>query len=218
MAWINAAQPSFDPTPRDPLALRLALAQPVGAAAYLARPCQYIDARAARCDRRYWTDARFAPEVIAATNVAIDILKKRSGAQRLTLVGYSGGAALAALVAARRNDVDRLVTVAGNLDPVQWAVAHHLSPLSQSLNPADDISSLQTIGQWHFVGGRDTNITPALVQSFVERFPLERRPRLHVEPTFDHHCCWSEAWPAIWREIVEGQSDHPAAARSMLRK
>jgi len=39
-AWLAVPRPSQDPTPVDPLALRLALVQPTGNAAYLARPCQ----------------------------------------------------------------------------------------------------------------------------------------------------------------------------------
>src|SRR5690606_5057486 len=41
MVWANGLPP-VDPTPRDPLVLRMALAHPYGAAAYLARPCQYL--------------------------------------------------------------------------------------------------------------------------------------------------------------------------------
>jgi dienelactone hydrolase len=200
LAWITGTQVSSDPTPRDPLALRLALAQPEGAAAYLGRPCQYGDAAASRCPSRYWTSHRFAPEVIAATDRAIDVLKQRFGASRLTLVGYSGGGAVAALVAARRTDVERLVTVAGNLDPQAWTTYQRVQPLVGSLNPADAVEALRALPQWHFVGAKDDNITPALVRGFAERFPAGQRPVVRVEPGFDHHCCWAEQWPRLWRD------------------
>jgi hypothetical protein len=44
---------------------------------------------------------------------------------------------VASLVAARRHDVVRLVTVAGNLDHLAWTTLHGVSPLTGSLNPAD---------------------------------------------------------------------------------
>jgi dienelactone hydrolase len=201
LAWITASQPSRDPTPLDPLALRLALAQPEGAAAYLGRPCQYVDAEVSHCSPRYWTDARFAPEVIGATNAAIDVLKQRAGARRLTLVGYSGGGAVAALVAGRRSDVERLITVAGNLNPAAWAAAHGLAPLRDSLNPADNVSALQGIAQWHLVGGKDDNITPELTRSFAALFAERARPTVIVESEFDHRCCWVEQWPVLWRKL-----------------
>ena len=208
-AWLSPAQPSSDPTPREPLALRLALAQPEGNAAYLARPCQYVDAAASNCGSRYWRGARFAPAVIAAANQAIDALKQRFGAHRLTLVGYSGGAAVALLAAAGRDDVDGVVTVAGNLDHRAWTTHHRLTPLADSLDPVDQLETLAKISQWHFVGGRDDNITPMLVQDFAQRFPAQQRPRVQIEPSFDHRCCWADAWPALWRSLPEAGTPNP---------
>ena len=93
LAWISGATPSADPTPRDPLALRLALAHPGGQAVYLGRPCQYGDAERSGCAMRYWTNARFAEPVVQAMSQAVDQLKARHGARALVLVGYSGGTA-----------------------------------------------------------------------------------------------------------------------------
>ncbi|WP_341649147.1 alpha/beta hydrolase [Thauera humireducens] len=198
LAWISSSQLSDDPSPRDPLALRLALSQPDGAAAYLARPCQYGAAAIWGCASRYWAEARFAPEVVAATSAAIDALKTRFRARRLILVGYSGGGGLAALVAARRDDVNELVTVAGNLDHAAWAMLHRLEPLAASLNPADGVGRLVDVPQLHLVGEDDRNITPALVNAFADRFPAAVRPRVDVVPGFDHRCCWATHWPALW--------------------
>jgi dienelactone hydrolase len=201
-AWVSGTQASVDPTPNNPIALRLALAQPEGNAVYLARPCQYVDAEISACSRRYWTDLRFAPEVIAATDSAVDILKQKFAATRLTFVGYSGGAAVAALVAARRNDVVRLITVAGNLDHRAWTAYHHLSPLTGSQNPIDERERLQPIRQFHFAGGKDTLIPPSLIDSYADLFPEKSRLTVQVEPTFDHHCCWVENWPRLWRKAM----------------
>jgi len=200
LSWITGTQPSTDPTPRNPLALRLALAQPEGNAAYLARPCQYVDAEAAACSSHYWTDLRFAPEVIEASDRAIDTLKQKFGARLLTLVGYSGGAAVATLIAARRHDVTKLVTVAGNLDHRAWTAYHHIPPLTGSLNPADARESVQHVRQWHFVGGKDNVIPPRLAESFTKQFPPDTPQTVHIEPTYDHHCCWAENWPLLWRK------------------
>lgn len=196
-AWLTRSQPSADPTPREPVALRLALAQPAGKIAYLARPCQYVDAERSGCSARYWTEARFAPEVIAATDQAVTQLKATTGAERLVLVGYSGGAAVAALLAARRDDVVRLVTVAGNLDHRAWTRHHGVSPLNASLNPADSLVRLAGLPQQHFVGERDTVIPPALVADFVARLGPQAPASVRVVEGFDHQCCWAERWPAL---------------------
>ena len=202
-AWITEDQPSDDPTPRDPLALRLALAQPEGNAAYLSRPCQYVDTGSSACSSRYWTEMRFAPEVIESSGRAITVLKEKFGARHLTLVGYSGGGAVAALIAARRHDVTVLVTVAGNLDHKKWTQYHHISPLTGSLCPAEAYETLQHIRQYHLVGGKDTIIPPGLIQSFADLFPENEKPKIYIEPTYDHYCCWVENWQRLWRKIED---------------
>lgn len=200
-AWVSTALASADPTPRDPLALRMALAQPEGNAAYLARACQYVDAQASGCPARYWTGARFSAEVVAASNAAIDTLKRRFRAERLVLVGYSGGAAVAALVAVQRHDVALLVSVAGNLDTLAWTRYLHLQPLTESLNPIDAATALRRIPQVYFGGENDAVIPPELVRAYARRLSGSASPNLHIEPGFDHHCCWAEQWPTLWRSM-----------------
>ncbi|WP_370680514.1 alpha/beta hydrolase [Comamonas sp. GB3 AK4-5] len=205
-AWVTPAIPSADPTPRDPVALRLALLQPQGHAVYLARPCQYVDAEHTGCPSMYWTNARFSEAVITATDQAVDALKSAYAAQHITLVSYSGGAAVAALVAARRQDVDQLVSVAGNLDPHGWVQRKGLAPLRASLNPVEQIAPLAGIRQWHYTGGRDAVLPPALAQDFAQRFAAAQRPTVVVLPAFDHHCCWAQQWPALWTAMDLGEA------------
>lgn len=197
-AWANSSTPAQDPSPLDPLALRLALAHPTQNAAYLARPCQYTKAASKPCPARYWTGARFSSEVITATSQAVDQLKTRFDATQLTLVGYSGGAAVAALVAARRHDVVRLVTVAGNIDHRAWTTFHRVTPLRESLDPMQDLAALGQIPQWHFAGSHD-NIVPAkLVESFTKRLP---NAHLVTMAGYDHRCCWAENWPQLLTKV-----------------
>jgi dienelactone hydrolase len=196
-AWATSSHPSTDPTPINPVALKLALAHPAGNAAYLARPCQYTMPRGETCSQRYWTNARFAPEVINAMNVAISTLKDRFAARELVLVGYSGGAAIAALVAARRDDVVELVTVAGNLDHAAWTSHHRLSPLSGSLNAADVARNIAHIPQTHFIGKQDRVIPPELAQQWPEAFSGSRQENIRIIASFDHGCCWDRDWPAL---------------------
>jgi len=196
-AWINASTPSMDPTPRDPLALKLALLDQTGTAVYLARPCQFVQKNEQRnCNTRYWTSHRFAVEVIESSNAAIDQLKREAGARHLKLVGYSGGGAVAALVAAHRTDVVALITVAGNLDHAAWTSMHKITPLSGSLNAADASARLQSIPQRHYVGQKDTIIGEGVARSYVARFGSPG-PAIIVMPDFDHHCCWTAAWPSL---------------------
>lgn len=201
-AWRSRRQPSEDPTPLEPVALELALKHSnrstTTPAAYLARPCQYVEgADARRCDEHYWTTRRFAPEVIVATDRALDALKQRHGAKSLVLVGYSGGGVVAALIAARRTDVARLVTVAAPLDHRAWTTLHNVTALDGSLNPADLAAKLQAIPQVHFVGAKDTVVPVAVAEAYRARFQSAKRPEIRVIPDFNHTCCWAERWPML---------------------
>jgi dienelactone hydrolase len=197
LAWISSDQMSDDPTPVNPIALRLALVHPQGNAAYLARPCQYTGASRRACSSRYWGQARFAPDVVSSTGLAIDMLKVEFGASQLILTGYSGGATLAALLAATRNDVVRLITVAGNLDPDAWARYHRITPLTGSLNPVALRRQLARVPQTHYVGGDDRNITPDLAHQWPVEIAGPNGANLKIIPGFDHGCCWPEQWPAL---------------------
>ena len=196
MAWVNRSRPALNPSPRNPMALQLALQHPNNNAVYLARPCQYVD-NGRHCRQAWWTNQRFAPEVVAATDEAISQLKQRYHSQRIILVGYSGGGAIAALVAARRNDVVQLVTVAGNLDHRYWTDQARLSPLIGSLNPADYAQYLKNTPQWHFVGAQDKIVALTVAQSYREYFPANSPIIIETIDNYDHSCCWAEQWPAL---------------------
>ena len=198
LAWLGAGTVSPDPTPVHPVALHLALRHPHGAVAYLARPCQFQGpALPAACRSALWTGARYGREVVDSMNAALDQLVQHSGARRLVLVGYSGGGAVAALLAARRTDVAMLLTVAANLDTDEWARLQHLSPLVASFNPADHAAQLARVPQQHWVGAEDDVVPPAVLAAYAARFPAGARPPVAVVPGFGHACCWQAHWAGM---------------------
>ncbi len=89
-------QRGSDPTPRNPVALKLAAADGASAVLYVARPCQFAGVdRDPDCTEKYWTSHRFAPEVIDSTSAVIDRAKKVAGVTAVELIGFSGGGAVA---------------------------------------------------------------------------------------------------------------------------
>ncbi len=211
LAYARPDQPASDPTPSDPVALRMALADPAGTpTAWVGRPCQYtLPDRARNCATPYWTDRRYAPEVVDSIGAALDQLKLRSGASRLVLIGYSGGGAIATILAARRNDVVRLVTVAANLDIAYWTEHQGLAPLTGSLDPARDAAPLLgTVEQLHFAGAEDRTVGADVVRSFISRLPPGSPARLIEVPHYSHSCCWARDWPSL---AAMGEWASPAA-------
>lgn len=208
LAWLNRHTPSFAPTPSDPLALRLAIADASASAVYLARPCQYTAGPDFRnCKPRYWTSHRFAAELVEAIDQALDQLQETQDVRPLMLIGYSGGAAMAAMLAARRQDVVGLVTVAGVLDAQAWTRSLRLAALTGSLEPRDAAPRLSGLPQWHFLGEKDQTVPATLLDGFLlAQRPLAASgasvPVIQRLERFDHHCCWVEAWPELSRTFA----------------
>lgn len=203
LAWKTRTEVSQDPTPTNLMWLRVALAHTPGNAAYLARPCQFIKDLNRHCDPSVWTGARFSQSVVVSMNQAIDELKGIYGANYIELVGFSGGGAVATLVAAYRDDVERLITVAGTLDHRKWTEYHNVTPLSASLNPPDYWESLQDVPQFHFIGGRDSTVPKSVSEAYISRFPIHKMPELMVVEEFDHACCWETKWHQLYSTLSE---------------
>ena len=201
LAWRRVNRPSSDPTPTNPVAFRLAEADPTtGPVLYLARPCQYTEGEDRRgCSVADWTYARFSARAVGALNEAINQAKARVRADSVALHGYSGGGAMAALLAARRNDVVFLATVAGNLDHKLWTTYHDDSPLSESLNPVDTAAATRDTPQMHVVGGKDAVVPPAILDAWLRRIPGARAVRV-VVPGVSHEGPWEKLWPELLRQ------------------
>ena len=167
-AWESVTRPSTDPTPHNPVGLRLAMADPGrDAVLYLARPCQYVrDEDRRQCSQRYWTRARLGPEVVDSLDEAISQAKTISGAKQVVLVGFSGGGGAAALLAAARQDVVFLGTVAGNLDTDAWASHQGVSLLTESLNPKAVAHTLKHLPQRHLSSRTDVVMPPQISEEF----------------------------------------------------
>ena len=188
-------------------ALRLARADASGSAVNQARPGQSVQGPSFRhCHTRHWTSHRFAPELIDAMDQALDQLVTAFGSHELVLIGYSGGGAMAALLAARPNDVAALVSVAGVLDTTTWAAETRTDELTGSLNPAAFAQRLRDLPQWHFAGERDTVVPARVLDAFLAAQGHGRDPPPTTQrcdlPGFDHSCCWVQAWPGLSRAIT----------------
>ena len=196
-AWLGRHRVAPDPTPDKPVALWLAQGDD-GHRAWLARPCQYpaVSERQRQCQPRFWTSHRYGSEMLQTMDNAIEQLKALSGADRLELVGYSGGGALAILLAARRDDVTSVRTVAGNLDQQTFSRHHGVAPLRQSLNALEHAADTARIPQIHFSGNQDNVVPAAIIESFINALPEGHCAR-HIRVDADHLHGWREQWPSL---------------------
>jgi pimeloyl-ACP methyl ester carboxylesterase len=206
--WIeDGTRVATDPTPRNPLALRLALRTP-GPVLYLGRPCYFESAPG--CSPRLWTSARYSEEVVASLTVAITDFARRGPFDSIILVGHSGGGTLATLIAPRVPLVTEVITIGAVLDISAWTQSHGYLALDASLNPSDLAPLPARIVERHLIGTRDTVVPDNTRVRYTQRLPAASVIRFDG---FDHRCCWEREWPRIWREVALTADSVPQASR-----
>lgn len=212
IAWISSRTKSLDPTPKNPVALHLAAMDKAENLAWLARPCQFSGwTGEGPCPNRYWTDGRTAPEVISAYHQALDNIKGVYDIEGFHLVGYSGGAAVAALLAAQRTDILSLRTVAGNLDYRTFSQIHGVSTLKDSLDPIAVAPQIARLPQRHFIGGQDEVVPPAIFNSWKQASGPGACVRSVLVAQNDHEAGWVEKWPELLSLPVNCDEAAPSA-------
>lgn len=203
-AWASRNRLSTNPTPKDAFTLKLAALDDASNVIYIARPCQYTGQQQdSNCAPKYWSGSRFSNEVVDSVNKAISYYTQKLKNPRVNLIGYSGGAAIAALVAARRPDVVSLRTVAGNLDHVAVNNFHHVSKLDNSLNPIDISKKLVKLPQYHFAGVEDKIIPLATIVAFAKS--AEQGYGCVQVSSIEgatHHSGWEKHWKELLSEPV----------------
>lgn len=188
-AFDRHGQPTQDPTPKGKLVRELAFGDNSPNVIYLPRPCQYI--KSPICSKRHWTTARFAPEII---NAEYETIKQIAGNHPVILIGFSGGAQIAGLVATTKPglNVKKIITIAGNLDHLLWTQYHNLPPLNESKDLKSYRKQFTEIPQIHYVGSDDKIMPPVLVREFAGNDDLV------VEVNGANH---NEGWESIYIKV-----------------
>ena len=211
-AWRNSHLPSMDPTPHDPVGLKLAAADGHESVLYLGRPCQYQVDTARGCHFSVWTARRFAEtaDIKAA-------LQQLAGEQELILIGFSGGANIAIQLAAdflqvkapqmKKPQVKGLVTVAGNLEAGSFNRFHRSSQEKYGHNQAL-LAQLVKLPQLHYTGSKDKIIPPALTHQQLADIKYSHCVRVSEVTNAKHNGPWSIDWSAfsaLQQNCVNGQ-------------
>lgn len=198
-AWVTRSRISNNPTPIQPLALELASEDRYPNVLYIARPCQYRTT--ANCSDKYWSNARFSADVIHSMDQAISTMTRHFNPPSIELIGFSGGAAVAILVASKRKDVTRIITVAGNLDHERVNTIHNVDQIPESLNAIDVAKDINTIPQHHFVGSQDNIIPVNIAKAFIAVSQPTDKIQLSVIEGLTHIDGWKKKWPALLKQI-----------------
>jgi poly(3-hydroxybutyrate) depolymerase len=134
--------------------------------------------------------------VIIATGHVVDYYLNKVNTKILELIGYSGGGAVAALLAAERSDVISLRTVAGNLDHDAVNRYQGVDRMPESLNPIDIAEKLKLLPQMHFIGKKDKIVPAAIAEDFANRTGGICSGITYINGV-THEKGWAEHWPSL---------------------
>ena len=194
LSWISRNTISSNPTPINPVALKLMLQDNSSCKIYIARPCQYINSNL--CEDKYWTSHRFNLKIINAYEEALNIIKNKYSNKTFDLIGYSGGGAIVTIIASIRDDINSVTTIAGNLDIEKWSKIKNISKLNGSLNPIDFTSKIENIKQYHLIGSKDNIIPKDIFFSYKNRFKNQDKIKYFIYETNHNN------WENIYKEYL----------------
>ncbi|MFO1368376.1 MAG: alpha/beta fold hydrolase [Marinagarivorans sp.] len=197
-AFLSPTQVAANPSLRAQLLVLHLMQLDRNPSLYITRPCYgfAFDALPASCTPGYWTQARYSAEVVQALSQAIDHAKQKLNQTNtpLVLIGHSGGGSLALLIAHTRQDVRKVITLAGNLDTDAWAEFHGYNPLAQSLNPIKQPLLPPSVARWHFAGEQDRVVPPPLINAACAQDPAAH---CVLVPLATHTEGWQAQWPSL---------------------
>ncbi len=200
-AWWNRHRVSRDPTPHNPIMLKLMMLDPAPAI-YIARPCYYMngiepDFEDSACTPYWWTFGRYSRPVV--DSLATIVKRESKPYKAIVLIGHSGGGTIATLLAEGHPKTEAVVTLAANLKVSEWVSFHHYTPLVDSLDPTLDIRLSEKITQLHYIGANDTEVKADWFSVYLANHPNASLTRV---PDVTHQDGWEHYWPAILSDLA----------------
>ena len=191
--WIYKRRVAVDPTPANPVLLRLMHAA-THPAVYLGRPCYFGTATHQECEQRWWTFDRYSRVVVDSMCLAANRVSRELGATTVQLIGYSGGGAIVAGMSACTEHLVSFSTIAGNLDPKAWAEYHGYAPLND-LSPLTPAALRDgELVEAHWQCRDDLNVPPSLTDGY---FAARESAARYVVDSCTHATGWQQYWPHI---------------------
>lgn len=193
--WIRTTRVAIDPTPANPVLLRL-MHDATHPAVYLGRPCYFGTSTDQECNERWWTFDRYGQVVVDSMCAAANRISGEVGASTVSLVGYSGGGAIVVGMSACTERLVSVTTIAGNLDPRAWAEYHSFAPLNDLSPIATAASSQNRLKEAHWQCRDDLNIPPSVTDEY---FAGRAGAIRHIIDDCSH----STGWKSHWSQIIE---------------
>lgn len=189
-SFIGKNRPSPNPTPTSNFLIDLVKEDGSENIIYIARPCQFVTDQ--KCQNKYWTSARFSPEIMNSVNEVLNNFSKYD----VEIVAYSGGATIAKYLIPFNKNVISFRTIAGNLDNKKFAQIHHVAPMDKPTTK-ENFEYLSRIPQIHFVGVEDEIIPKEIVKSYLSKMSYRGCATTVMVKKATHTSGWKEGWKRL---------------------
>lgn len=187
---------SDNPTPVNPMLLKLATIDKRPNVVYIARPCQYTPVEMnPKCkSNQYWVEKRIGQEAVDSIN---DVINTINNGQKFSLVGFSGGGGITVLIAKQNNNVKDIISIGGNLDTREFDEYHNgRGYLTKSLNPINYAKQVSNIPQLHLSGQNDKTVPSFIAENYVKA-STSNCVKHQVIPDATHGKGWDKVWSSI---------------------
>jgi hypothetical protein len=191
-SWIDRDTISSNPTPIAPFALNLANLDTDNNVIYLARPCQYAFNQ--KCNESVWTSHQFSKSVLMSYMDVLDTIKEQNNNVKFNLIAYSGGATIALMLGANREDIQSIRTIAGNLNHNELSRITKTSPLTNSMAAKEFIFKTEKIPQIHYYGEKDKVIPEKIFIDYKNSFTKQNCIAISKIERLDHFSGWDSFW------------------------
>lgn len=202
LPWVRGRRVAVDPTPGNPLLLRLML-DDEHAALYLGRPCYFGTATSHPCEPSVWTSRRYGDSVVRSMCEAANRLSSERGALSVGLIGYSGGGAIAVAMQGCTRNLRSIITIAGNLDVDAWTKHHGYTPLERPAESRTPGAGAVGVTEIHWQCSADESIPPAITDRYFDRHPQAIRM---IVDDCSHDSGWEQYLPRIWADEMPAGS------------
>ena len=191
-SWIDRDTISSNPTPIVPFALNLANLDTDNNVIYLARPCQYVFNQ--KCNESVWTSHQFSKSVLMSYMEVLDTIKEQNNNVKFNLIAYSGGATIALMLGANREDIQSIRTIAGNLNHNELSRITKTSLLTNSIAAKEFIFKTEKIPQIHYYGEKDKVIPEKIFIDYKNSFTKQNCITISKIEILDHFSGWDSFW------------------------
>lgn len=139
----------------------------------MARPGYTLDGRTSSGEptRDQSLDDRYSAYEINSIAAAVASLKKHHGAERVVMIGHSGGAIISGVMLGSSAPlVDVAILVSCPCDVPGWRSANGMDPLDNAESPVDHLSDVPKSSRiFALTGKRDKNTWPSLARDYVKK-------------------------------------------------